>query len=289
MELNLNSCRCIDDSEQNLTPMAFSVTRNMRLDVLQERLQTQRFGRRILFRRVVDSTNEWAKELAEFGVEEGTVIIAEQQTAGKGRLGREWISPKGGLWFSIVLRPCKSVGETTKLVFMASLAVTEVLHQKYRLRTETKWPNDVMVNRRKICGILAETTTSDDKLSYVVLGIGINANVQMDEYFATSNKPMPTSIQNELGHEIQLFSLLRTLLEELEKLYDLFIMKGSDSILEKWKAYATFIGKEVVVQDQNERVSGIAYDIDDGGALILRLENGTLRRFFAGDLSLRSK
>lgn len=289
MELNLNSCRYIDDSEQNLTPIAFNVTRNMKLDMLQERLQTKRFGRRILFRRVVDSTNEWAKKLAEFGVEEGTVIIAEQQTAGRGRLGREWISPKGGLWFSIVLRPCKSVGEATKLVFMASLAVAEVLHQKYRFRTETKWPNDVMVNRRKICGILAETTTSDGKLSYVVLGIGINANIHMDRYFAASDRPLATSIQDELGREVRLPSLLRTLLERIEKLYDLFIMKGSDSILEKWKGYATFLGREVVVLDQNERVSGIAHDIDDGGALILRLENGTLRRFFAGDLSLRSK
>jgi BirA family biotin operon repressor/biotin-[acetyl-CoA-carboxylase] ligase len=289
MELNLNSCRCIDDFEQNLIPIAFNVTRNMRLDMLQEKLQTKRFGRRVLFHRVVDSTNEWAKKLAEFGVEEGTVTIAEQQTAGKGRLGREWISPKGGLWFSIVLRPCKSVGETTKLVFMASLAVAEVLHQKYRLRTETKWPNDVMVNRRKICGILAETTTSNGKLSYVVLGIGINANIHMDKYFAASDKPLATSIQDELGHEVQLFSLLRTLLEKMERLYDLFIMKGSDSILEKWKAYATFLGREVVVQDQNEQVYGIAHDIDDGGALVLRLKNGTLRRFFAGDLSLRSK
>jgi BirA family biotin operon repressor/biotin-[acetyl-CoA-carboxylase] ligase len=269
--------------------MAFNVIRNMKLDVLQERLQTKRFGRRILFRRVVDSTNEWAKKLAEFGVEEGTVTIAEQQTAGRGRLGREWIAPKGGLWFSIVLRPCKSVGEATKLVFTASLAVAEVLHQKYRLRTETKWPNDVMVNGSKICGILAETTTSDGKLSYVVLGIGINANIHMDRYFVASDKPLATSIQDELGREVRLPSLLRTLLEKMEKLYDLFIMKGSDSILEKWKAYATFLGREVVVQDQNERVSGIAYDIDDGGALILRLEDGTLRRFFVGDLSLRSK
>jgi len=261
----------------------------MNLDLFQVRLRTKRFGRRILFCRFVDSTNEWAKKLAEFGVDEGTVTIAEQQTAGKGRLGREWISPQGGLWFSIVLRPRKSAGEATRLVSMASLVVAEVLHQKYQLRTETKWPNDVMVNGRKICGILAETSTSDGKLSYVVLGIGINVNFHMDKYFVASDKPLATSIQDELGREVRLPSLLRTLLEKMEKLYDLFIMKGSDSILEKWKAYATFIGKEVVLQDQNQRISGIAYDIDDGGALILRLENGTLRRFFAGDLSLQPK
>jgi BirA family biotin operon repressor/biotin-[acetyl-CoA-carboxylase] ligase len=111
----------------------------------------------------------------------------------------------------------------------------------------------------------------------------------MDKYFVASDKPLATSIQDELGREIRLLSLFRTLLEKMEKLYDLFIMKGSDSILEKWKGYATFLGREVVVHDQNERVSGIAYDIDDVGALILRLEDGTLRRFFVGDLSLRSK
>jgi len=145
------------------------------------------------------------------------------------------------------------------------------------------------VNGSKICGILAETTTSDGKLSYVVLGIGINANIHMGRYFVASDKLFGTSIQDELGREVRLPSLLRTLLEKMEKLYDLFIMKGSDLILEKWKGYATFLGREVVVLDQNERISGIAYDIDDGGALILRLEDGTLRRFFAGDLSLRSK
>jgi BirA family biotin operon repressor/biotin-[acetyl-CoA-carboxylase] ligase len=269
--------------------MVVNLTSRMKLDAFQEGLSTKRCGKIILFKPIVSSTNEWAKKLAEGGVEEGTITLAAQQTAGKGRLGRKWISPKGGLWFSIILYPDMSIGEVTKLVFIASLAVARVLHQKYRVRTETKWPNDVLVAGRKICGILAETSISDSKLSYVVLGIGINANFHPDKYpDARSGSPV-TSIQNELGRKIQLLDLLGALLKELERLYDLFKTKGFDPILEQWKKHAIFLKHEVVMHDGTQDVFGRAYDVDDEGALVLELDNGELRRFFTGDLSMQIK
>jgi BirA family biotin operon repressor/biotin-[acetyl-CoA-carboxylase] ligase len=269
--------------------MVVNLTSRMKLDAFQEGLGTKRFGKIILFKPIVSSTNEWAKKLADGGAEEGTITLAEQQTAGRGRLGRTWISPKGGLWFSIILHPDMSTGEVTKLVFMASLAVSRVLSHKYRVRTETKWPNDVLVAGRKICGILAETSISDSKLSYVVLGIGINVNFHPDKYLDARNGSQVTSIQDELGRKIRLLDLLGALLKELERLYDLFKKRGFDPILEQWKKYAMFLKHEVVMHDGTQDVFGRAYDVDDEGALVLELDNGEIRRFFTGDLSMQIK
>lgn len=256
-------------------------------ELVQERLCTTRFGKQIFFSRAVSSTNRWARQLAESGAEEGTVTVAETQTAGRGRLGREWISPQGGLWFSIILRPRKSATEVAKLAFVASLAVTKVLRRKYGLCAETKWPNDVTVNGRKICGSLGETNSSAKKSDFTVLGIGINANVQVSMYFSQLIGPIVTSIQDELGRKIALDKLFRAVLEELEKFYDLFITEGFDPVLTQWKKYAGFLGKQIAVQDGTEKICGLAFDVDTDGALILKLENATLRRVVVGDVSLQ--
>jgi BirA family biotin operon repressor/biotin-[acetyl-CoA-carboxylase] ligase len=256
----------------------------MNLEKLQENLRTGRFGKRVFFSREVSSTSDWAKQLANTGAEEGTVTLAETQTAGRGRLGREWISPRGGLWFSIVLRPDQKASEATKLVFVVSLAVAEVLHEKYGLRTEAKWPNDVLVNGKKICGILAEMNTKDENVNYVVLGVGVNANFYAERVLPDSVKNTSTSIENELGKKIRLQSLLRALLEKMEKIYDEYLEAGFAPLLEKWKAYARFLGRKVIVTDREERLNGLALDVDQEGALILRLENGIPKRILAGDV-----
>jgi BirA family biotin operon repressor/biotin-[acetyl-CoA-carboxylase] ligase len=252
-------------------------------------LQTRRFGKRIFFCSVVNSTNDWAKKLANQGVEEGTVIVAGRQTAGRGRYGREWISPKGGIWFSIILRPQKSVNQCTKLMFVASLAVAKVLHEKYGLRTETKWPNDVLIDGRKICGILVETRSSGRKLIFVIVGIGMNVNVASDTLFPQSIRSTTSSLQDELGRKIRLSTLLRAVLEELERLYDLFIAGDSQSILVEWKKFASFLGQEIVVVDHDRVFCGKACDIDKDGQLVARLENGSTRRFLSGTVSMRTK
>jgi BirA family biotin operon repressor/biotin-[acetyl-CoA-carboxylase] ligase len=213
-------------------------------------------------------------------------MVAGRQTAGRGRYGREWISSKGGLWFSIILRPEQSVSQATKLVFAASLAVAKVLHEKYGLRTETKWPNDVLVDGRKICGILVETRSSDRELVFVILGIGINANVHSNTFFPASIGSTATSVQDELGRKVRLSSLLLMVLEELERLYDLFLAMGFQSILAGWKKFANFIGQEVVVTDHGEAFRGMACDIDKDGQLVLRLNDGSLRRFHSGTVSM---
>lgn len=262
---------------------------NIKLEQLQESLRTRRFGKHVFFSREVNSTSDWAKELAKTGAEEGTVTVSQAQTAGRGRLGREWASPKGGLWFSIVLRPDQKASGAVKLVFVASLAVAEVLSKKYRLRTETKWPNDVLVNGKKICGILAEMSTKGEKVNYVILGVGVNANFCADDFLSESVKTTATSIQDELGKKIRLESLLRALLEEMERSYDRYVEAGFVPLLERWKRYAGFLGHVVVVTDQNGRLNGLALDVDLEGALILRLEDGTTRRIVVGDVVLAGR
>jgi len=265
------------------------VSAKLKVNQLQDGLHTKRFGRSILFSREVDSTNEWAKELAMYGAYEGTVVIAETQTRGRGRLDREWISPTGGLWFSLILRPELRPTEAVKLTFVAGLAVADVLREMFDLKVETKWPNDVLVNGRKICGILTEMNTIGDTVNFVVVGVGVNANFDVETVFPERLKKIATSLENELGRKVRLEEFFRSLLERLENLYELFTKEGFDPIQQEWKNYAGFLGRQVEVTSPTEKLSGLALDVDHEGALFLRLEDGTIRRVLVGDVSLRAK
>lgn len=259
------------------------------VDSLQEGLRTKRLGKQLIFLREVGSTNNFAKELASDGVVEGTVAIAEEQTAGRGRLGREWVSPRGGLYFSVVLRPKLKAGEAVRLVFVAELSVVEVLRELYGLKAETKWPNDVLVNGRKVCGILAEMKTKGENVNFVVLGIGVNANFDVKKALPGKLWESVASLQNELGRKVGLEELLRALLEKLDCIYEQFLKEGFSPVLEKWKNYAGFLGHQVEVASETEKLRGLALDVDYEGALVLRFEDGTMNRVFVGDLSLRKK
>lgn len=257
---------------------------DINLEKFQESLHAKRLGRRVFFSRKVKSTSDWAKKLAKMGAEEGTVTVAETQTAGRGRNGKEWASPRGGLWFSIVLQPEKKAREAAKLVFVASLAVAEVLRQKHGLRTETKWPNDVLVDGKKICGILAEMSTEGEKVNFVILGIGVNANFRADDVLPESVKAHATSIEKEIGKKIRLESLLKELLEKMETVYDGYLEHGFAPLLEQWKKYAEFLGRKVIIADQEETLNGLALDVDLDGALVLKLDDRAKKRIFVGDL-----
>jgi len=261
----------------------------IRLSQLQDGLRTKRLGRSILFSREIDSTNKSAKELALDGAREGTVVIAETQTKGRGRLGREWVSPTGGLWFSLILRPKLRPSEAVKLTFVAGLAVAKVLREMFDLKVETKWPNDVLVNGRKICGILTEMNTTGETVNFVVVGVGVNTNFDVEKAFPEHLRRVATSLENELGRKVRLEELFRGLLERLENLYELFTKEGFNSILEEWKNHAGFLGRQVEVTSPTEKLSGLALDVDHDGALVLRLEDGTIRRVFVGDTSLRAQ
>ena len=259
------------------------------VDKLQEGLCTKRLARSIFFRREVTSTNDWAKELALLGAAEGTVTIAETQTTGHGRLGRKWVSPKGGLWFSLILRPELTPSKAFTITYAAGLAVAEVLRELCGLRAETKWPNDVLVSGRKVCGILSETNVTGNRVNYVVIGIGINGNFDPQKAFPDEVGRTATSLQHELGRKVSLEGLFGGLLEKLESTYEQLLSEGFEPILKRWKKHAGSLGRQVEVATETEELRGVALDVDNEGALVVRLEDGTVTRVFVGDVTFRTE
>ncbi|MDH7564762.1 MAG: biotin--[acetyl-CoA-carboxylase] ligase [Candidatus Bathyarchaeota archaeon] len=263
--------------------------KTINIDKIHEGLCTKHIGARIIFLHETSSTNDLAKELAFSGSPEGTVVLAEAQTNGRGRLGREWVSPRGGLYFSVILRPRLAASEAAKLVFAAGLAVVEALDELYCLRTETKWPNDVIVNGRKVCGILSEMNMRNGLMDFVVVGFGVNANFDIKKALPEPLWANATSLWTELGRKIELGALFKEVLERLEKLYNSFLKNGSSPVLREWKKHAAFFGEYVEVISGNEYLSGLALDIEDDGSLTIKLDDGKVKHVFAGDVSLRRK
>ncbi|MEM3627822.1 MAG: biotin--[acetyl-CoA-carboxylase] ligase [Candidatus Bathyarchaeia archaeon] len=211
----------------------------MNVDKVQEGLQTKKLGKTIILLRRVDSTNNFAKKLARYGAVEGTVVVAEEQTAGRGRHGRKWFSPKGGLYFSVILRPKMKVNKTVGVIVAAGLAVIKVLSENYGLRVEAKWPNDVLLDGKKVCGILTEVNSTGENVNYVVVGIGINVNSATAKEFPEELKPIATSLREKLKRKVELEPLLKQCLEKLEEVYEAYIKLGFQPTLEEWMKYSS--------------------------------------------------
>jgi BirA family biotin operon repressor/biotin-[acetyl-CoA-carboxylase] ligase len=253
---------------------------------VEDGLRTDFIGKEIHHYGEVSSTQEEARRLAAEGAKEGTVVIAEVQTRGKGRRGREWHSPVGGVYMSVILRPQISPARAPLLTLLAGVAVAKALRRLYGLKAELKWPNDVMVGDRKICGILTEMAAETEAIDYCIVGIGINANVEL-AHFPQEFRASTTSLKEELGARISRAELVRDLLGEMERLYIVFKERGPAPILEEWKTLTNTLGAWVQVIGQREVVEGRAVDVDQDGALIIRLADGSSKRIIAGDLSLR--
>jgi BirA family biotin operon repressor/biotin-[acetyl-CoA-carboxylase] ligase len=216
-----------------------------------------------------------ARELAKKGVGEGTIVIAEAQTRGRGRLSREWLSPVGGIYFTIVLRPRISPAYAPRINLMASVAVAATIRNLFGLKAELKWPNDVLIEGRKVCGILAEMDAEMDVVNFVNVGIGINANTSIPKFEKTV-----TSLKDVLGREISRKEFLSALLMEIERWQSL-LMKAD--LLKEWKKLSVTLNKDVRVAGPGEVIIGRAIDIDTTGALIVKEKNGSLKKAMAGD------
>ncbi len=258
----------------------------MKLERIRDGLKTDFMGREIHYFKRVTSTNDLAKELASKGVGEGAMVIAEEQTSGRGRQGRRWISSKGGIWFSVVLRPKISPREAYKLTFLTAVSVVKTIREMFRLDARIKWPNDILINYKKVCGILTEMNTSNNLIDFVVVGVGINANIDLTS-FPEQLRGTVTSLREEVKREVICEEFLQFLLGLLEQYYNMFVMEGFCVILEEWKTLNCVLGGDIEVISLDETVQGRAVDIDRDGALIVRLGNGTIRRFVVGDVSLR--
>lgn len=223
----------------------------------------------------VDSTMDAARELARQGAIAGTVVIAEYQSHGRGRLSRNWLSPRGGIYVTIILRPSISPVYAPRMSLMAGVAVASTIRSLFGLETQLKWPNDVLVAGKKVCGILAEMDAEMDVVNYVNLGIGINANASIPQFADTA-----TSLKDALGREVPRTELLRALLWEIDH-RQLHLMEAD--LLEEWKHLSVTLDGYVKIVMPGDVVVGRAIDVDATGALMVRDEKGSLRKVVAGD------
>jgi len=262
---------------------ALPKTERIQPSKVKENLRTRILGQPVLYFRILTSTNDIAKELAVRGINEGTVVVAETQTTGKGRFKREWTSPEAGLWFSIILKPNVPLKQAPKLTLLASVAVAKTINRLYGLRSEIKWPNDVLIDRKKVCGILTEGQIVGETLGFAILGIGINANFNIGA-FPTRLKEAATTLREELGRKIERETLLCEVLAEIESYYELLRRGRFEVILDDWRRLAGFLGAYVEIDCDGRRIQGWAVDVDDDGALIVRLKDKTLLRVISGDV-----
>jgi BirA family biotin operon repressor/biotin-[acetyl-CoA-carboxylase] ligase len=240
----------------------------------------------ILFRfESVSSTNDIAKRLARKGLPEGTVVLAKIQEKGRGRRDRRWVSPLGGLWFSILLRPRVPLSCMPLIPIAAGVSTARTIRRLFRLDVVLKWPNDVMAGARKIAGILTESSASVDDC-YVIVGFGINAN--------NSCASMPPQLRNEmislsdlLRSEVNVEWLMQENLNEFAEVYGKILANDSADVVEEWKQLTDMLRQPILVYEDEAFFQATAVDLDSDGALLIRTEDGTLRRLLSANISIR--
>lgn len=249
-------------------------------------IKTQIIGQEISYHKVTTSTNDVAKDLARRGTVEGTVVITEEQTKGRGRLGRTWqCLPQTGLCFSVILYPQANPMEVPQFTMLAAVAVVKALERTVGLKAKVKWPNDVYIKGQKIAGILAEMAAEADRVKYVVLGIGLNVNQSQAELAMIGQGA--TSLRVQLEKPLIRSQVLVALLEELDTLYNLWQQQGFLPLKKMWQEVALWVDDTVQVTGLNNHWQGVMEGIDESGALLLRLPSGNIKTFFSGEVSLR--
>jgi BirA family biotin operon repressor/biotin-[acetyl-CoA-carboxylase] ligase len=252
-------------------------------------LKTECLGKAIHYFSRLNSTNIKAYELASQGAEEGEVVVAESQTQGKGRLGRSWFSPPYlNLYLSVILRPRIPPHQAPLITLMAAVATAEAIEKFSGLHPSIKWPNDILLGGRKVAGLLNEIQSETDRVHFVILGIGVNLNVDQ-KMFPKEIRSIATSMKQETGQVISRKDFLSSLLKRLEEWYAIYLKESGDVLLNAWRDRAQIKGKSVKVTSFGETLSGIAVDVDSDGALLLRMESGKRRRVVAGDVEYQER
>ncbi len=257
-------------------------TQNLVPQTLKKGLYTQIVGSRILHFKELDSTMNKAAVEAERGTPDGTVVLCDRQTSGRGRFNRVWVSPAGNLILSVVLRP--TLDTLPFVSILAALAVARTIESETSLDPVIKWPNDVLVRGRKICGLLVENSLQGREVRHSIVGIGLN--VELDPTDNPEISSIATSLRLETGHDFDMSALLLRLLHELDTLY--VALNNGQSPVPAWRRYLHTLGKRVEVQWGAELVTGCAEDVDENGHLLLRRDNGALLTLNAGEVTLKT-
>lgn len=239
-------------------------------------LDTKIIGKKIVHFETTDSTNLYAKKLVDAGAKEGTVVVSDVQTRGRGRKDRYWSSPKGGLWFSIILYPKISPEKGMQITMSSSVVIAESIKEITGLNPIIKWPNDLLINGKKVCGVLTEIESKDDEINYAIVGIGINVNNELEPELNS----IATTLKEESKIELSTTDLLKLILEN----FDRILSKTPESIRKSWLSYSKIIGKKVQVKEDENMLIGIVSNVDNKGCLILDTVEGPVK-ILSGDIS----
>ncbi|MDY6853309.1 MAG: biotin--[acetyl-CoA-carboxylase] ligase [Thermodesulfobacteriota bacterium] len=243
-------------------------------------------GSEISYYEKIESTNAIAKNLAMNGAEEGTLVIAEEQTKGRGRLNRDWLSPAySNILMSLIFRPNLQAAKAFSMIMLTSVAIVRAIQGTTSLVAQIKWPNDIYLHNKKLGGILTEFNAEQDRVNFIVVGVGLNVN--FDPCLYPEIKDTATSLKKVLGKEVKRAVLLRSILEEIERGYSAFNKGCISQIRCEWDNHSLVTGKHVRIHSLDNVEEGVAESIDDDGYLILRDINGNTKRILSGDVSLR--
>ena len=253
-------------------------------------LKTKMIGQQAYYFDSIDSTQNQALKMADDPANNGAIIVAAKQTGGKGRSGRKWVSPKGGIWFSIILQPKFDISITTLFPIASALALSNAIEKTFKILPELKWPNDVTIKGKKLAGILVDASLESNRIENLVLGIGINFNVDIKQIERTL-KGTPNfygvASLSEQKKKVSSIQLIQTFLLELEKIYSLLNTKQTKKIISEWTKRSSTIGKNVEINTRDGKIKGKAIKIDEDGALVL--DNDKNSKIIAGDVIHLSK
>jgi BirA family biotin operon repressor/biotin-[acetyl-CoA-carboxylase] ligase len=263
---------------------------------IKKHLKTNFIGKNIFYEEKVGSTNLMARELAVKGAKNGTVVIADTQDKGKGRNGKIWTSPKAcNIYLSIILKPKFSPEAANGMTILAATAAAESIKEISSITPQIKWPNDILVNSKKVSGILTEMSTQNNIIEYIIIGIGINVNLKEEDIYEDI-KNIATSLYIERTKEFKqlngndLFvnrnNLIISFLNKFEKYYETFLSTGLSSILQTYQKYFGMIGKDVEINSENHKVKGQVVGIDSRGALLLKTGENELEKVVSGELTV---
>lgn len=251
---------------------------------LLPQLNTRAFGRNLRLFDVVGSTQDELRALAEQGAPEGTVVIAEQQTSGRGRMGRAWVSPAGkGVWMSLLLRPSVPLPLTPQLTLLAAVALSRAITRLVPLTIGIKWPNDLLVDGRKISGILLESAAEDERLRYVVVGLGISANLEAEDY-PEELLQRAISLKMAAGQPVSRSELIAAILEQFEQLYALYLEQGFAPIRALWEAHSVTLNRQATLTTPQGVIEGTPRGLDDMGGLQVELADGSFRTVYSAEV-----
>ncbi|MGX6442547.1 biotin--[acetyl-CoA-carboxylase] ligase [Neobacillus sp. K501] len=255
-------------------------------DEIRLGLKTRFIGQNIHYEESVESTQKIAHRLAYENVSEGTVIIAEEQLSGRGRMDRKWHSPKyTGIWMSLILRPNIPLPKAPQLTLLAAVAIVQAIEGLTDLSPEIKWPNDILIRGKKVTGILTELQAEADRINSIIIGIGMNVN-QVEEDFPVELEKIATSLRIEQGKEISRAAMVREIFNNMEKLYNLYLAEGFLPIKLLWESFAISVGRQITARTLMQTIVGKALGITEEGVLMIEDKQGVTHHVYSADIEV---